>query len=116
MGKEKKDTPETHKIRVLKAAFQDIDEITDFISIDNQQALNAIKVTETIWETINKIKHNPFAFKECELIPTKTKMYRQVVCLSWLIVYKITSTEIIILGVIHVARNPSKIKALRKVK
>ena len=63
MGKKEKATPETRKIRVLNAAFQDIEEITNFIAVNNEQPLNAIKVAETLWETINKIEQNPFVYK-----------------------------------------------------
>ena len=116
MGKKEKGTPETRKIRVLNAAFQDIYEITNFIAVNNEQPLNAIKVAETLWETINKIEQNPFVYKGCEEIPTKTKMYRKATCISWLIIYKITYTEIIILGVIPGTRKTSKIKTLKKIK
>ena len=63
MGKKEKGTSETRKIRVLNAAFQDIDEITNFIAVNNEQPLNAIKVAETLWETTNKIEQNPFVCK-----------------------------------------------------
>ena len=116
MGKKEKTTAETRKIRVLDEAYQDIDNITDFIAVNNQQPFNAVKVADAIFETIDKIGQNPFAYKECEHIPIRTKMYRQAVCLSWLIIYKITNTEIIILGIIHGARKPSKICKLRKLK
>ena len=116
MGKEGKETAQTRKIRVLDVAYQDIDEITDFIALDNQQPLNAVKVARTIWETINKIEHNPFTFRECEEIPTKAKMYRKAVCLTWLIIYRVTATEIMILGIVHGARKASKIRGLRKLK
>jgi plasmid stabilization system protein ParE len=113
MGKKEKTTAEIRKIRVLEKAFQDIEEITDFIAIAKQQPLNAVKVAGAIFDMIDKVGQNPSAYKECEHIPTKTKIYRQAVCLSWLIIYKITNKEIIILGVIHSARHPSKIKVLR---
>ncbi|HTE28006.1 type II toxin-antitoxin system RelE/ParE family toxin [Flavitalea sp.] len=114
MGQKEKSTEKARKVRVLNSAFQDIEDISDFIAIANQQPLNAIKVVETIWQTITKIEQNPFAFRECEQIPTKTKIYRRAVCLSWLIVYKITANEIIILGVIHSARNPIRIQGIKK--
>jgi len=116
MGKAKKTAPKTIKIRVHKSALQDIVEITNYIANTNQQPLNAIKISEAIEETITRIEQNPFAFKECEELPTKTKIYRQAVCSSWLIIYKITSTEIILLTVIHAGRRPSKRKLLRKLK
>src|SRR5450432_4865014 len=101
MGKKEKAATETGHVRILNEAFHDIDHITDFIANSNQQLLNAVKVTETIFETINKIGQNPLAYRECEQLPTKTKIYRRAVCLSWIIIYKITESGILILGVIH---------------
>ena len=116
MGKKEKATPKTRKLRILTSAYNDIDTIVDFIAFNNQQPLNAIKVSEKIFSTIENIAANPFAYKECEQILTKTKIYRRAMCLSWLIIYKITNTEILILGVIHGARSRSKVSKLRKIK
>ena len=116
MDKKEEAVTQARKVRILNKAFGDIDEITDFIAINNQQPLNAIKVTEAIFDTIKKIEQSPFAYKECGQIPTKTKIYRQAKCFSWLIIFKISKAEILILGVIHGARNPKKIKKLRKIK
>lgn len=116
MGKSKKEIIKARQVRISNYALQRINEIINYITFDNQQPLNAAKVSIEIERTIAKIPGNPFAYKECEQLATKTKIYRQVACLSWLILYKITSTEIIILSVIHGARNPSKLKKLRKIK
>ena len=85
-----------------------------YIGITRQQPLNAFKVSIAIERAIEKIGQHPFAFRECEEIPTKTKIYRKAICLSWLIIYKITSTEVIILAVIHSSRKPSMIKSAKK--
>lgn len=116
MGKTKKTVTKTREVRLSTNAFQNIYAISSYIGLNQQQPLNAVKVTNSIYAAIDRIGENPFAFKECKEIPTKTKMYRQAVSLSWLIIYKITTTEIIILGVSHGARSPSEIKTLRKVK
>jgi plasmid stabilization system protein ParE len=73
-------------------------------------------VGDAFFEAIDKIKQNPYTFKECGLIRTKSKMYRQKLCLSWYIIYKIVTPQIIVLGIIHTSRKPSKTKVLRKVK
>jgi hypothetical protein len=73
-------------------------------------------VGDAIFGTIEKIRKNPFAYKEYGAIPTKTKMYHRAVCMSWLIIYKIMKSEIRVLGIIHSARKPGLIKKLRKVK
>ncbi len=116
MGKAKKGTSQTRQVRVSNFARQKIEETIKYIAFVNQQPLNAVRVNEAIENTITRIAENPYTYKECEQLPTKAKMYRQAVCLSWLIIYKISAAEILILSVIHGARNPSKIKALRKVK
>src|SRR4051794_30727887 len=104
MGKKEKEARGSFTLSISLAALNDFDEITDFITYVNGQPLNAIKVGNAIFEVIGKIKENPFAYKECEAIQTKTRMYRQAVCMSWLIIYKIMKNEIHILGIIHGAR------------
>jgi plasmid stabilization system protein ParE len=116
MGKQTKEIDKTYTVRLSFPAQQNIDEITGYIAFINQQPLNAIKVGDAFFTSIDKIALNPFAFKECAQLPTKTKMYRQASCYSWYIIYKITATEIVILGIIHQSRKPTRLKALRKVK
>ena len=116
MDRQKKAAGKTYPVRLTTNAVQNIDEITGYIAFINHQPLNSIKVGDSIFETIEKIKSNPFAFKECEELPTKNRIYRRALCLSWLIIYKITPVEIIILGIIHQSRKTSKRKALRKIK
>ena len=113
MGQAEKEALETRRTRTRKEAYQEIKDIEYFIAVINGQPLNAVKVSEAIYATIRKIGISPFAFKECEHLPTKSKVYRQATCLSYLIIYKITKTEIIILSVTHSARNASEIKKLR---
>jgi plasmid stabilization system protein ParE len=116
MGQQKKTTSKAYQIRLSTNALQNIDEITGYIAFINRQSLNAIKVGDAIFEVIDRIGINPLAFKECEELPTKTKIYRRAVCLSWLIIYKISGKEILILGIIHSSRKPRKLKALKKIK
>ncbi len=116
MGNTKGKAPKAYSIRVSENALQNIDDITGYIAYINHQPLNAIRVGDKIFETIDRIKQNPLTFRECEEIPTKTKIYRKAVCMSWLIIYKIKSFEIIVLGIIHGSRSASKVRHLRKVK
>jgi plasmid stabilization system protein ParE len=116
VGTPKKRTAETRQIKISNVARQNIEDIIDYIAFVNKQPLNAVKVSEAIENTITKIGEHPFAYKECEQLPTKTKMYRQAVCLSWLIIYKITNDEILVLSIIHGARNPKNIGKLRRIK
>jgi plasmid stabilization system protein ParE len=116
MGNTKEKAPKAYSIRITENALQNIDDITGYIAYINHQPLNAIRVGDRIFETIDRIEQNPLAFRECEEIPSKTKMYRKAVCMSWFVIYKIKASEIVVLGIIHGSRRASKVRKLRKVK
>jgi plasmid stabilization system protein ParE len=116
MGRTKEKAPKTCSLRVTEHALQNIDNITGYIAYIRHEPLNAIHVGDEIVKTIDRIENNPLAFRECEEIPTKNKIYRKAVCLSWLIIYKIKPAEIVILGIIHGHRKLSRIRNLRKIK
>ena len=116
MGNTKEKAPKTYSLRVTENALHNIDDITGYIAYIKHQPLNAIRVGDMIFETIDRIEQNPLAFRECEEIPTKTKIYRKAVCMSWNIVYKIKASEIVVLGIIHGSRRVSKVRKLKKIK
>jgi len=72
MGKQKKTTPQSYQIRLTHNTLKNIDEITGYIAFIKNSPLNAIKVADTIFETIDRINLHPFAFRECEELPTKS--------------------------------------------
>lgn len=114
MGRTKRTVEKGYEVRLTTNAAQNIKDIVDYISFVRQQPVNAIRVADKIFKSIDRIERNPFAFKECPALATKSKMYRQASCLSWLVIYKITDNEIIIAGTIHASRKPSILKAFRK--
>ncbi len=116
MGEQKKATAKTYKVRVTANALQNIDEITGYIAFINQQPLNAIKVGDALFEAIDRITLNPLSFRQCEEIPTKTKIYRRALCYSWSIIYRVKADEIVVLGIIHGSRRPVRVRKLRKIK
>ena len=116
MGNTKEKAPKAYSLRISENALQNIDDITGYIAYIKHKPLNAIRVGDKIFETIDRIELHPLAFRECEEIPTKTKIYRKAVCISWLIIYKIKASEIVVLGIIHCSRKPSRITSLRKEK
>ena len=89
MAVPKEKAPSAYKVRITENAHQDIDYITGYIAFINHQPLNAIRVGDVIFDTIDRIRQNPYVYRECEEIPTRNKIYRKAVCLSWLIIYKI---------------------------
>ena len=63
MGKQKKTASKSRQIRLSVNALQNINEITGYIAFINNQPVNAIKTGDVIFETIDRIGQNPFAFK-----------------------------------------------------
>jgi len=116
MDKTKEVAPKTYSLRITEHAIQNLDNITGYIAYIRHEPLNAIRIGDELLKTVDRIEKNPLAFRECEEIPTANKIYRKAICLSWLIIYKIKSEEIVILGIIHGHRRTSKIKSLRKIK
>ncbi len=115
MGKQKKIPSATYQVRVSDNAQKNFDEITGYIAFIKQEPANAIEVGDKILETFDRIALNPLAFRQCDELKTKAKIYRRAICLSWQVVYKICPLEIVILGIIHKSRKPSAVKILRKI-
>jgi plasmid stabilization system protein ParE len=116
MVRTEEEAPKTYSLRVTEHALQNLDNITGYIAYIRHGPLNAIHVGDEILKTFDHIENNPLAFRECEEIPTANKIYRKASCLSWLIIYKIKPAEIVVLGIIHGHRRPSRIRRLRNVK
>jgi plasmid stabilization system protein ParE len=116
MGSTKEKASKTYPVRITENALQNINEITGYIAFIKHQPLNAIRVGDKLFETIERIEQNPLAFRECEEIRTKTKMYRKAVCMRWNLIFKIKATEIVVIGIIHSSRRASGIRKLKWVK
>lgn len=116
MDNTKGKAPKAYSLRVSENALQNLNDITGFIAFVKHQPINAVRVGDKIMETIERIERNPLSFRECEGIPSRSKIYRKAVCMSWLVIYKINSSEIIILGIIHSSRRSSSVRKLQKVK
>jgi plasmid stabilization system protein ParE len=56
------------------------------------------------------------AYPECRHIPTKSRMYRNIILDAHLIIYRITSERIEILDMIHTASSIGKIRRVRKIR
>jgi plasmid stabilization system protein ParE len=116
MGISKEETSKAYSLRITEHALQNIDDITGYIAYIKHEPLNAIHVGDEILKTFEHIEKNPLAFRACEEIPTKNKIYRKAVCLNWLIIFKIKPAEIVVLGIIHGHRKSSRLRGFRKVK
>jgi plasmid stabilization system protein ParE len=116
MGNSKAGASKGRLLRVSENAYHNLEEITSYIAYVQHQPINAIRVGDKLFKTFTRIGKNPFMFSECEEIPTKTKIYRKAVCMSWLIIFRIKVTEIVIIGIVYGGRRLSRIKKMRKIK
>ncbi len=78
-----------------------------------KEPINAIKVARGINHSMEKIIENPTSYSKCENLPRKSKIYREARYKSWLIIFKLTISEVIILGVLNGKQKPSSFKNLR---
>jgi plasmid stabilization system protein ParE len=109
-------TEQKYQVKVSDNALRNINEITGYITFINGEPYNAIKVGDAIFATIARIEQHPFAFRECDELKTKRKIYRRAICLSWLVIYRVVQTDILVLGVMHASRKPSATKILREIR
>lgn len=116
MGRQTKTTAGAYEVKISANAQQNIDEITGYIAFANHQPQNAVKVGDALYVVFDRIARNPYAFRECEELATKSKMYRRALCYSWRIVYRIKSSKVLILGIVHNSRRPTILHHLRRVK
>ena len=56
------------------------------------------------------------AYPECRHIPTKSRMYRNIILDAHLILFRITDTRIEVLDIIHSASSIAKIRRARKIR
>ena len=79
MGRQKKTASAAYQVRISDNALKNFDEVTGYIAFINHEPFNAIKVGDAIINTIERIGQSPYAFRECEELATKSKMYRRAV-------------------------------------
>ena len=56
------------------------------------------------------------AFPENKFLPTKTQIYRNIILVKYMILYRIRLTTVEVLAIYHSSIKPSQIKKLRSVK
>ena len=69
-----------------------------------------------IYYYIEKLETEYLLHPECRHLETKTKIYRNIILGSYLIIYRIRAHRIEVLRAFHGSRSPKTIKTVRKVK
>lgn len=113
MGREEAQDSKQYTLEISEKYFQNLEEIVNYIAFEKLQPLNAIKIGNGINKAMNNIINDPLIYSECENLPNKTKIYREATYKTWLIVFKVVSHNITILGVLSRKRKTSSFKKLK---
>ena len=65
---------------------------------------------------IEQLSVNYDMHPECRFLATKSKMYRNLIYGSYIVIYRINPKRIEVLNILHSSRSISRIKASRKIK
>lgn len=87
------------KIRWLRLALADLDELMVYIAKDNPEA--ATKVAGKIWETTRMLSNHPAMGKPGRLPGTREMV---VTGTSYIVPYRVVANEVQILRILHGAR------------
>ena len=76
----------------------------------------AVKYYNTITHLVEGLHCNYTFHPECRHLATKSRIYRNIILDSHLVIYRITEECIEVLDIIHSASNPQKIRNVRKIR
>jgi plasmid stabilization system protein ParE len=114
MGTRNTENKKAYTLVIADKYYDNLRQIIYYIAEKQKQPLNAINVAKGINKTMSKIIDNPLAYAECENIPTKTKIYREAGYKSWLVIFKVKSKQVTILGVLSGKQKAATFKSLTR--
>lgn len=68
-----------------------------------------------LFERVAQLQTHYYLHPECRHLETKTKIYRNIIFGSYLIIYRIKAQKIEVLRAFHGSRSPKEIKKVRKI-
>ncbi len=88
------------KLAWTESAVLDLEKVKDFISRDSEYY--ALALVEKIFEAVEKFTTFPNIGREVPEYQDKT--IREILCSNYRIIYRVRSNEVVILAIIHGAR------------
>ena len=85
-------------------------------SLDIFGYFQAERYKQKIRKSLDMLPEFYMAYPECRHIPTKSRMYRNIILDAHLIIYRITDQRIEVLDIIHAASSIGKIRGVRKIR
>lgn len=108
---------ESREKEVVKSNFyyKDIQDIYEY-----GEATFGLRLADLFFESIlndvENLETQYLLHPECRHLETKTKIYRNIILGSYLIIYRIRANKIEVLRAFHGSRSPKIIKQVRKIK
>ena len=90
-------------------------EIYDY-SCDTFGEVQAVRYWQKIVNAVDTLPDRYLSYPPCRHIPTKSRMYRNIILDAHLIIYRITAARIEVLDIVHGAMSVSRIRATRKIR
>ena len=69
-----------------------------------------------IAQCVERLDNNYLIYPECRHLPTKSRIYRNIILDAHLIIYRVTEKRIEVLDIVHAASSIRKIRDVRKVR
>ena len=76
----------------------------------------AERYLQLIEQSLSLLHNFYMAYPECRHLPTKSRMYRNIVLDAHLIIYRVAEKRIEVLDIVHAASSIRKIRDVRKVR
>ena len=106
---------EPKEVVTSKDYEENLIEILEY-TIETYGHAQACKYFNTISHHVERLDSFYTYYPECRHIPTKSRMYRNIILDAHLIIYRITDTRIEVLDIVHGASSISKIRRVRKIR
>lgn len=96
---------EKYNVELLPAAYSDLDEIFDYIMLDNPQS--AAEVLEHIMSSLARLEHFPYSGKPLFDRSLGKFNFRMVIVDSYIAFYRLVDDKVLVYRVLHGARKYS---------
>ena len=103
------------QIKVSDKFYESFEQIYNF-GFETFGYFQAEHYRQKIRISLNTLPEMYLAYPECRHIPTKSRMYRNIILDAHLIIYRITNKCIEVLDIIHAASSIGKIRSVGKIR
>jgi len=103
------------QIKISAHFYESFEQIYDF-GHETFGYFQAEQYGQKIRNHLNTLSRCYMAYPECRYLVTKSRMYRNIILDTHLIIYRITQKRIEVLDIVHGASSIGKIRRIRKIK